>query len=700
MRFHTYTTIIRVLLTLLGLAAISLVGELGQSFLILIGVVTLVSLAVNVRYEVTIPPRIWNVLAVLLLAGFIVNHAAFSRDLMSSGAAFLALMVALKLFDLRTVRDHLMLYLLVFLEIVVAAASTVSPAFFAILAAFVITSIWAMVLFNIRRDFEQRCGKDKIITRRGLLSPGFFLYTIAITTFSLVITLMLFFIIPRVGSGFFQRQSQSALNVPGFADELTLGSIGQGKGYGNVVMRVEFPGAEGPPVNLYIKGTTLDNYDGRNWRRSKSAKRKVKKDSNGTLLSGVNTRGRLFNQLITLEPLNTNILFAAPPWSRLSGDFKNITTDDSGTLYMQGKPFSRITYSVWSGTDGREQAELSAAELERYLQLPPPGQEETGRIKAFATELTAGEESRYRAARKIEGYLKRNFRYTLTPKKGGGRTPLSDFLFYAKEGFCEQYATSMAIMLRTLGVPARVVTGYVQGQWNDFGNYLLLSQRDTHSWVEAYLPYDLSPGSAGKKQDGSRKKMAWIRFDPTASQGLTSPVQSSRMGLYLDALKWRWTKNIVNYSLNDQIDTAITLKQRTSGLRGWLGSMLGKLPNLKDRASEGGRSLPLVFALILMGAALVIVAVRRAGSGSNLKTPAFYLEMLRILKKKGIEKSEFETPMEFALRLGNRDVEKITELFQTRRYRDTPLSDDELTELKALIIKISKNKTDTETRAA
>jgi len=74
--------------------------------------------------------------------------------------------------------------------------------------------------------------------------------------------------------------------------------------------------------------------------------------------------------------------------------------------------------------------------------------------------------------------------------------------------------------------------------------------------------------------------------------------------------------------------------------------------------------------------------------------------MLRILKKKGIEKSKFETPMEFALKLGNRDVEKITELFQTRRYRDTPLSEDELTELKALIIKISKNKTDTETRAA
>ncbi len=699
MHFHTYTKIIRVLLTLLGFAAISLVGEPGQSFLILIGAVTLVSLAVNVRYEVTIAPRYWNVLAILLLAGFIVNYAVFSRDLMGSGAAFLAVMTALKLFDLRTVRDHLLLYILVFLEIVVAAASTVSPAFFAILAAFVITSIWAMVLFNIRRDYEQCSGKDKMITERGLLSPGFFLYTIAITGFSLVITLMLFFIIPRVGSGFFQRQSQNTLNVPGFADELTLGSIGRGKGYGNIVMRIEFPGMGGPPVNLYIKGTTLDNYDGRNWHRSKSARRKIEKTSGGVFLSGVKTKGRLFNQLITLEPLNTDILFAAPPWSRLSGDFQTITTDDSGTLYMQSKPFSRITYSVWSGTDGREQADLNAAQLERYLQLPPPEKEEISRIKAFATELAAGEESRYRAARKIEGYLRHNFRYTLEPKKGGGKTPLSDFLFYAKEGFCEQYATSMVVMLRTLGVPARIVTGYVQGQWNDFGNYLLLRQRDTHSWVEAYLPYNFSD-KTDKGQSGFKKKMAWIRFDPTASQGLVTPVKSSRMGLYLDALKWRWTKNIVNYSINDQISTAITIKHRTNRLRNWLGSMLGKLPGLKDKASQGGQSLPLVIALILMGAALIIVVTSRARSGSNLKTPAFYLEMLRILKKKGLVKSKFETPMEFALRTGNREVEKITELFQIRRYRETPLSAEETTELKALIVKIKKTRAGTETKAA
>ncbi|VAV84411.1 FIG001454: Transglutaminase-like enzymes, putative cysteine proteases [hydrothermal vent metagenome] len=699
MHFHTYTTIIRVLLTLLGFAAISLVGELGQSFLLMIGVVTVISLAINVRYEVMIAPRIWNVLAVLILAGFIVNYITFSRDLMSSGAAFLAIMVALKLFDLRTVRDHLLLYMLVFLEIVIAAASTVSPAFFAILAAFVITSIWAMVLFNIRRDYEQWNGKNKIITRRGLLSPSFFLYTIAITSFSLVITLMLFFVIPRVGSGFFQRQSQNALNVPGFADELTLGSIGEGKGFGNIVMRVEFPGAAGPPVNLYIKGTTLDNYDGRNWRRSKNAKRKIEKTSGAVFLSGVETKGQIFNQLITLEPLNTNILFAASPWSRLSGNFKDITTDNSGTIYMPGKPFSRITYSVWSGMDGREQANLSAAQLERYLQLPTPEQEETGKIKAFATELATGEESKYKAARKIEDYLRHNFRYTLDPKKGDGRTPLSDFLFYAKEGFCEQYATSMVIMLRTLGVPARVVTGYVQGQWNDFGNYLLLRQRDTHSWVEAYLPYDFS-GTADKGQSNSQRKMAWIRFDPTASQGLVTPVKSSRLALYIDAFKWRWTKNIVNYSLNDQIDTAITLKQRTNGLRSWFKSLFGKLPSLKDGASKGGQSLPLVIALILMGAALIIVVMNRGKSRSNLKTPAFYLEMLRILKKKGIEKSDFETPMEFAMRVNSKEVKKITELFQTRRYRETPLSSDELVELKTLIIKIKETKADTKTRAA
>jgi len=699
MHFRTYTTIIRVLLTALGFAAISLVGELGQSFLFIIGAATLISLAINVKYELAIAPRLWNILAVVMLLGFIINYVAFNHDLLSSGAAFLALMVALKLFDLRSVRDHLLLYILVFLEIIIAAASTVSPAFFAILAAFVITSIWAMVLFNIRRDYEQWNGKNKIITQRGLLSPSFFLYTIAITTLSLVMTLMLFFIIPRISSGFLERENKSIFTVPGFADELTLGSIGRGKGSSKIVMRIEFPKASGAPVNMYIKGTTLDNYDGRNWRKSKNTKKEIARDFNGNFLPEVKLKGRLFNQLITLEPLNTNILFAATPWSKISGNFKSLKTDNSGTLYMESKPFSRITYSVWSGLDGREKAALSTAELKRYLQLPTPEQEDSKEIKAFTTELIAGEKTEYDAARKIEDHLKHNYRYTLNPKKGDGRTPLSDFLFHAKEGYCEQYATSMVIMLRTLGIPARVVTGYVQGQWNDIGNYLLLRQRDTHSWVEAYLPYNFSkrnPHTLNNKTE----EMAWIRFDPTASEGLVSPVRSSRLALYIDAFKWRWTRNIVNYTIDDQIETAITLKHRTNGVRKWFKSLLKQLPSLKDKATNSGQSLPLVIALILMSVAFLVVVINRGKARTTIKTPAFYIEMLRILKKKGIEKTAFETPMEFAQRVGNNEIKKITKLFHIKRYGETPLSTKELAEVKELLGNIKENKVDSETRAA
>lgn len=686
MHFHTYTTIIRILLTLLGFAALCLTGVDG-ALLFVIGSVTLASLVINIRYELKITPVIWNILAVLTLIAFVVYYIALSHDLLGSGAIFLAVMVALKLFDLRAIRDHLLLYLLVFLEIVVSAASTVSPVFFAILAAFVIVSIWAMVLFNIRRDYEEWKGKNKIIARRGLLSPTFFLYTIAITTFSLMITLMLFFIIPRAGSGFFQQQTLDALSVPGFADELTLGSIGRGKGYGHVVMRVEFPGAAGPPVNMYIRGTSLDHYDGRNWRRSKSEKKRIEKTSDNLIFSEVQTPGRLFNQLITLEPLDTNILFAASPWSRISGDFKDISTDITGTLYMRNKPYSRKTYSVWSGLGGRERASLSPLKLERYLQLPPPEKEDTGRIKELASVISKDKKNDYKRAKKIENFLRNNYRYTLEPIQTKGKSPLEDFLFYAKEGYCEHYATSMVIMLRTLGIPARVVTGYVQGQWNDFGNYLLLRQMDTHSWVEAYLPYDFS--ESGEKTRGIDKKMAWVRFDPTASQGLITPRKASRMALYLDSLKWRWTRHIVNYTITDQVKIAISLKHSTRGLRTWLRSLSGRLPGLKRSASQG-QTAPLVLALILMGAALIIVIINRGKSRSNIKTPDFYLEMTRILKKKGIERNDSETPLEFARRTRSKEVEKITELFQIKRYRESALSVDELTELKGLIEKVKE----------
>jgi transglutaminase-like putative cysteine protease len=460
-------------------------------------------------------------------------------------------------------------------------------------------------------------------------------------------------------------------------------------------MRVEFPGKAGPPVNMYMKGTTLDHYDGRNWRRTKSAKKKIEMDISGVIHSAPKTKGRLSKQLITLEPLDTDIIFAATPWSRLKGDFAAVLTDDSGTLYMKNKRYSRSTYSAWSRMDGREIADLNLAELERYLQLPPTNIEDTKKIRAFAALLTEAEPDNYQKARKIEDFLRHNYRYTLNPEKGQGKTPLEDFLFYAKEGFCEHYATSMAIMLRTLGIPARVVTGYVQGQWNDYGNYLLLRQRDTHSWVEAYLPYKLpSKGSAAvaassKKLDNVSARAAWIRFDPTASQGRVGARETSSFALYMDSLKWRWTKTIVNYSMTDQIKASITLRHKTIGLRLWFRSLADKLPGLKSNASNG-QTAPLALALILMASALIIIIINKKQTKGHIKTPEFYLEMQRILKKKGLERSAFETPMEFARRSRSKEVEEITGFFQIRRYRQAALSAKDKAKLKALMIKIKK----------
>jgi transglutaminase-like putative cysteine protease len=669
-------------------------NEIGSAMLTGIGVVTLVSLAINIKYEVKIPPAIWSILAVLMLVGFVVNYTTVSQNLIGSGATFLALMVALKLFDLRTTRDHLLIYLLVFLEIIITATSTISPLFFAVLAAFVITSIWAMVLFNIKRDYEQQNGKNKIITTRGLLSPSFFLYTVAITLLSLIITLMIFLIIPRIGTGLFNQETLKSLSVPGFADELSLGSIGRGKGYDHIVMRVEFPDASGAPANMYMKGTTLDHYDGRNWRRTGSAKKKIQTASNGIIYSALKSPGRISNQIITLEPLDTNIIFAATPWARLKGDFKELLTDDSGTLYMKNKTNARLTYSVWSGMNGRESANLSPAEQERYLQLPPLDVEDTKKIKAFAKLLTEEEPGNYKKSRKIENFLRLNYRYTLEPKKGQGKTPLEDFLFYAKEGFCEHYATSMVVMLRTLGIPARVVTGYIQGQWNNYGNYLLLRQRDTHSWVEAYLT--IKSNNIEDKNNGATRLLRkpstntyWVRFDPTASQGRVGARETSQFALYLDALKWRWTKTIVNYSLTDQIKVAITLRHNTNGLRLWFRSLMEKLPSLKGKASKG-QTAPLVLALILMATALIVIIINKSKARGNIKTPEFYLEMQRILKKKGLERKEQETPMEFARRAGSKEVEEITGFFQVRRYRKTTLSIYESTRLKTLMKKIKE----------
>src|SRR5208282_4564671 len=159
------------------------------------------------------------------------------------------------------------------------------------------------------------------------------------------------------------------------------------------------------------------------------------------------------------------------------------------------------------------------AAMDEYLKLPPLDI----RIPNLAEQITAQAPSNYEKAVALEQYLSTHFAYTLEPPRTPPRDPLANFLFERKRGHCEYFASSMAVMLRWLRIPSRLVTGFRGGEYNDLTGQYVVRASDAHSWVEAYFP-----GSG------------WISFDPTPAGSLSTRTGWSRMQLYVDAAASFW----------------------------------------------------------------------------------------------------------------------------------------------------------------
>ncbi len=214
--------------------------------------------------------------------------------------------------------------------------------------------------------------------------------------------------------------------------------------------------------------------------------------------------------------------------------------------------------------------ERYSTEYGRYLQLPENFDE---RISQFTAQITNGKTNRYEKAKAVETYLQNNFGYTLDLKAGGDQ-PLSDFLFNVREGHCEYFASSMAIMLRTQGIATRVVNGFQTGEYNAAAGVYVVKQKDAHSWVEVYFP----------------KENAWIPFDPTPFAGRTDAANAAasngivgKFNTYLVALETFWIQYFVAYDNQEQRSLFSSVK---SGFNKYQAKSTFWLNNAQERIIE------------------------------------------------------------------------------------------------------------------
>ena len=159
-------------------------------------------------------------------------------------------------------------------------------------------------------------------------------------------------------------------------------------------------------------------------------------------------------------------------------------------------------------------------------------------------------------AERLAGALRTRFRYTLDNPSGTAPDPLEDFLEHSHAGHCEYFASALALMLRYRGVPARVVNGYRLGPWIEEGGYFLVTQAEAHSWVEYY-----DPASGG-----------WRVADPTPPappSAFADDTLLSALARWGDAVRFRWDRDVVRFSDEDQMAGASWAMDRMAALGRW-----------------------------------------------------------------------------------------------------------------------------------
>jgi len=325
--------------------------------------------------------------------------------------------------------------------------------------------------------------------------------------------LLCFLLFPRLEGSIFTLPERFTGRT-GFADTLRPGSISQLVQVDQTAFRARFDQKIPEAAELYWRGLVLWNFDGKHWTRGNISR------PNKRFL-----RSRNFIEYeVILEPHRKQNLFAldlpitAPRFTTLTDDF---------TLRTRWSVRTVQRYRVRSARD--VQVQLRANQERMARQLPEDGNSKSRLLaESWSSELNSPEAILDAAVR----YFRRgDFIYTLRPGSLGDHH-VDEFLFNTRSGYCEHYASAFTFLMRAAGIPARVVVGFLGGDLNPYGNYLIVKQYHAHAWVEVFI-----------------NDRGWIRVDPTAlvapervSMGIAGSLASDDLPDFLNQTGTRWLR--------------------------------------------------------------------------------------------------------------------------------------------------------------
>ena len=433
---------------------------------------------------------------------------------------------------------------------------------------------------------------------------------------------------------------------------------------------------------------SFDQFDGRNWSRGEGPRWQLPRRMGQRYevpkpkaLERGPTRRYLTH--IYLEPLQTDLrVLFTPPQTRaiqfLDSDYdvfrgrrKRVQQGLGGDFTFKAPRDTSLAYAAEveeavSESARRKAIAEGATEVipqwinDRWTQLP---KDVDPRIRELAREIVGRTRSPLDRALKIQTALRNGWTYSLAGDQDP-EDPLGDFMFGNKSGHCEYFATSMAVMMRSLGHPARVVNGYLGGQFNNFGDYRMIKQGDAHAWVEVFF--------AG---------YGWATFEPTPPGGQLAPEMTGVMGLarrVADGAAMLWYSWVVEYDLERQV---AAMRQ--------VGRMFRKLGitlRLKRKKSKGLRRIdqpkeevkpeeqpselppwipPVLAALVVFGALLWWRTRRAIATVAEPRLHKLGVTLERLLARHGLQRQAWETWTNVAEKVGQEDaeLERLAQVF-------------------------------------
>ena len=549
-------------------------------------------------------PARWLLLVVTfacVLAIAATFHTLFGREV---GVTLLILLATLKLLEIRAVRDvTVLIYLSCFVIITnFFYSQSIPTALFMLITLLVIMATWV----------HMQTGD--LAFRPRLRIAGILLLQ------AIPLSLVIFVLFPRV-QGPLWGMPQDAYASSGLSDSMAPGSLSRLSLSDAVAFRVAFSGKAPSPDQMYWRGPVLWDFDGTSWKRGRNAtlQRPALADATTPV-----------DYTVTLEAHNKPWLFVLDMPTKIS-----IPADLAPDFQVLSRTpvNARTRYSATSLLSYRANPGEPPQQLQRALALP---QGYNPQARKLAAEWRARGDSDMALVRTALDYFNRNgFEYTLEPPLLGTNS-VDDFIFTTRKGFCEHYAGSFVFLMRAAGLPARVVTGYQGGEYNDLGGYYVLRQYDAHAWAEVWL-----------------RDRGWVRIDPTAAiapariqSGLNAALPGNaalpflartqsplllKLRFNLDALTNQWNQWVLGYNTERQFAFLTRLGMEDITWKKLAVNML-----------SGVALLVGIYTLFMLRR----LSVRQADA-----VQAAWLKACRKLEKAGLPRAPHEGAMDYADRI-------------------------------------------------